>query len=164
VDDEDFDEGREMLTLRLSEALRAELEKDSGDGTILDNDLVRLSIHEAEAGEGAGQLIFPVSLSQPSHSDVSVNYRSADGSAQEGEEFQGAGGTLVIPAGEASAVIEIDITDDALDEEEKTLFVQLSEPVNAELDTARAEGTILDDDEPPVLTVENAVLLEKTAL
>ena len=163
VDDVDFDEGPEMLTLRLSEPLRAEFEKDAGDGTILDNDLVRLSIQGAEAGEGAGRLIFPVSLSQPSRSDVSVNYRSADGNAQEGEEYQGAGGTLVIPAGEASAVIEIDITDDAFDEEEKTLFVQLSEPVNAELDKVRAEGTILDDDEPPVLTIEDAVLLEKNS-
>jgi hypothetical protein len=53
---------------------------------------------------------------------------------------------VTLPAGQTLATIQASIKPDQLSENNETVFVNLSSPVNATLDDNQATGTILDDD------------------
>jgi hypothetical protein len=54
---------------------------------------------------------------------------------------------LTFPAGQTLATIQVSIKPDHLSENNETVFVNLSAPVNATLVDNQATGTILDDDD-----------------
>ena len=162
LDDAVFDEGSETFTVELSNPVRAVLDAHQGTGTIRDNDAVEISIADAQAEEGRGRLVFPVSLAAPSQSDIRIDYTTRDGAAGAGREYTAVSGTLTIPAGEPGGLIQVALLDDSIDEEEKTFTIQLSNTVNGKLLQTQAVGTILDDDPPPALTIEDAAMQEQT--
>ena len=122
--------------------------------TVVENDVpVRLAVADATGAEGAGVLHFVVSLSAASSKTVTVNYATADGTATAGSDYTGASGVLTFAPGVTdSQTIEVQITDDAADDEveAETFTVTLSGATNAELAVASATGTIEDDDDPAV--------------
>ena len=61
--------------------------------------------------EGAGQMVFTVSLSEPAAQDVFVNYTTVDGTATAGADYGAVSGTLTIPAGSTTATITVPIYD-----------------------------------------------------
>ena len=67
-------------------------------------------------------------------------------------------GRLTFAAGETSGTISVRVRDDALDEADETFTVILSAPKNARFDggTVSATGTIIDNDDPPALTIADA--------
>ena len=121
--------------------------------TVLENDTATLAIGDARGGEDAGVLEFVVSLSAASSQTVTVSYATADGTATAGSDYTGASGVLTFAAGVTeSQTIEVQITDDAADDEveAETFMVRLSGATNAELAVASGTGTIEDDDDPAV--------------
>ena len=162
LDDQEVDEGAETFTVELAEPVNAILDKAQAVGTIIDNDLVRLTISDARGRESDGRLSFGVTLSGASRSDTSVQYATQDGSAKAGRDYRPASGSLVIPAGATSGTISVGLIDDAVNEVEQTFTVSLLDPVNATLAVSQATGTILDDDPPPALTIEDAAMPEQT--
>ena len=122
-----------------------------------DDGLAALSIADATGAEAGGELAFTVSLASVSQAEATVDFATADGTATAGADYESASGTLTLAAGEISGTIRVRVLDDALDEADgETITVSLSGPVGATLDGASATGTIMDDDEPPVLTVADA--------
>ena len=66
-------------------------------------------------------------------------------------------GTLTFAPGETARTIRVAVVDDAVDEaDEESFAVTLSGPSGASLAHALATGVILDDDEPPALSVADA--------
>lgn len=126
-----------------------------------------LSINDLTVTEGPGaRAAFTVRLHPPSGRDVTVDYATLDGTAEAGEDFVGASGTLRFPPGTTELPLAITILDDSADEPTEIFHVQLSRPDGADLARARGTGTILDDD-PPGLSigdVEVNVGLEGAAL
>ena len=121
--------------------------------TVVENDTATLAIGDARGGEDAGVLEFVVSLSAASSKTVTVSYATADGTATAGSDYTGASGVLTFAAGVTeSQTIEVQITDDAADDEveAETFMVRLSGATNAELAVASGTGTIDDDDDPAV--------------
>ena len=121
--------------------------------TVVENDTATLAIGDARGREDAGVLEFVVSLSAASSNTVTVNYATADGTATAGSDYTGASGVLTFAPGVTdSQTIEVQITDDAADDEveAETFTVTLSGATNAELAVASATGTIEDDDDPAV--------------
>ena len=121
--------------------------------TVLENDTATLAIGDARGGEDAGVLEFVVSLSAASSQTVTVSYATVDGTATAGSDYTGASGVLTFAAGVTeSQTIEVQITDDAADDEveAETFMVRLSGATNAELAVASGTGTIEDDDDPAV--------------
>ena len=126
-----------------------------------------LSIADAEASEGAGEVRFGVTLDGPSAAEVTVGYATADYAtadpavsldpvAEAGIDYESAAGTLTFAPGEVSRTIRVPIVDDDLDEPDESFALVLSDPRGATLGRGSALGTIRDDDEPPALSVADA--------
>ena len=90
-------------------------------------------------------LAFPVGLSLPSGKTVTILYSTAPGTA-DSSDFVATSGMLTIPPGQTVGTIQIGIKPDRLSENNETVFLNLSSPVNATLVDTQATGTILDDD------------------
>jgi len=150
-------EGDETLRLMLSNAVNATLATNSATGTILDDDPVSasLSISDADGLESGGSLEFPVTLGgdRGAIQTVSVDYATSDGTAESGNDYEAASGTLTFPADASSRTIRVSLLVDELEEEQETFNVVLTDPVGASLARSTATGTIRDRvDTPPSMT------------
>ena len=98
-----------------------------------------------ETDSGTTNLVFDVTLTHPLLQTVTVDYTTADGTA-DGSDFEAASGTLTFAPGETSRSIIVAINGDTDNEPHETLVVDLSNPGNATLGDAQATGTIYDND------------------
>ena len=117
---------------------------------ILETDFPEITIGDAHAEEGAGQIVFDVRMDTETNRDVTVRWTTEDATATAGEDYAGGSGQLVFKPFETGKEVVIDLLDDDLDEPAETFAVILAEPVNATIGDARAIGTIRDDDLPLV--------------
>ncbi|MFM7205484.1 MAG: Calx-beta domain-containing protein [Planctomycetaceae bacterium] len=111
--------------------------------------LPQLTIGDAtviEGDAGTTSVAVPVSLSFASPNPVSFGYRTADGSAWQGLDYQAASGVVTIPVGETSTVITVNALGDLLQEDDETFMVTASAAQNAALSKATGTVTIVDDD------------------
>ena len=113
---------------------------------------VAISIGDARASEGAGSILFDVTLDRASGNIVTVDWATSDGTAEAPVDYKATtSGQLTFAAGETQKTLEVTLVDDVVDEaEEETFTVTLSNVVNADLAVASATGTINDDDDPRV--------------
>jgi Zn-dependent metalloprotease len=99
-----------------------------------------------EGDAGSSQVFFTVSLSKPTVVPVAVSFQTVDGTAQHGNDFDRASGTLVIPAGATSGRIFVEVKGDIVPEGEEVFFLRLTGVFNATLADAEAQATIGEDD------------------
>ena len=129
----------------------------TGDGRPLSHALsatvagpVGISVADARVEEDEGALLaFVVTLSRAAASAFTVDYATADGSAQAGVDYAAASGTLSFQAGESSKTIEVSVLDDAHDEGEETLTLSLSNASRGRVTDGEATGTIKNLDPLP---------------
>ena len=151
--DDALDEPDETLSVTLARPRNATLARDSGDGTITDNDAAPgLSVADAVGVEGT-RVTFAVELSVPSARQVGVDYATADGTALAASDYQAASDALVFAPFERTQTVTINLPDDSVEEDDETFTLTLSSVSNATLDRDTATGTITDDDRTPVLAV-----------
>lgn len=117
-----------------------------------------VSVTEGNAGSVAA--VFTVSLDVASGDQVTVDYATSDGTALAPGDYQSAGGTITIPPGEMSATVTVQVNGDVLDEADETYAVTLSNPVNATIADGSGVGTIIDDDPPPSLSINDVAIPE----
>ena len=89
-----------------------------------------------------GSIAFTVTLDEAASGTVTVDYATADGSAEAGDDYTAASGTLRFAAGETSKAISVAIDDDIDNESDETFTVTLSNASGADLGTQAATGTI----------------------
>ncbi len=120
--------------------------------TIVEDDRTTLSVANAEAAEGDGEMTFRVSVDAPGEQQVSARYATVSGTAREDVDYEGTEGTVVVPPGQTSAEIVVQLVDDTVNETAETFQLRLTEFVNANqgIASVSATGTILDDDLPTV--------------
>ncbi len=100
-----------------------------------------------EGGPGESRVLsFPVSLSASSDREVRVEWSVIGDSATAGEDFEPAGGVLVLPAGTRTARIDVPLRGDAEDEPAETLKLLLRRAKHARLVHSAVRGTIANDD------------------
>jgi beta-glucanase (GH16 family) len=117
---------------------------------------IRVQDLTIEEGDDTRKIFVDIRLDKSSDETVLVKLHTQDGSAEAGEDFVTVNnasvefppGTLVVPFG-------IDILGDRLVEPDENFSVQLSQPVGAELETAVASITLLNDDVDSVLIPES---------
>jgi predicted acyl esterase len=124
--------------------------------TVADRTVV--SIADASATEGADgtttPMTFTVTVSPPQSQDVSVTWRTANGTARAGSDYVGvADGALTIPAGETSATLAVTVNGDGFDENDETFTVELTQVQGAGRGDTLATGTIRDDDDKGLLRI-----------
>ena len=132
-----------------------------------DDGVPRLSISSPTVAEGSGSssLEFIVMLSVASSQQVTVDYEDAGtGTATSGDDYTAiTAGTLTFAAGVTSDTLAVTVLADALDEDDETVIVELSNASNAAISTATGTGTITDDDAPPVVSIASASVTEGDA-
>ncbi|HEX8312714.1 MAG TPA: Calx-beta domain-containing protein, partial [Chthoniobacteraceae bacterium] len=162
-------EGDELFTLNLSSPTNATLLDPTGQGTILNDDVQpppTISIADTtiiEGSNGTTFATFTIGLSQTSSQPVTVQYATANGSATEPDDYTGlALTTLTFAPGELTKTVSVTINDDTAVEGDETFTLNLSNPTNATLLDATGQGTILNDDVPPVpqLSIDNVTVNE----
>ena len=111
---------------------------------------VGIAVADARVDENAGApLAFAVTLSRAASERLTVDYATADGSAQAGADYTAASGTLTFQAGESSQTVNVTVLDDSHDDSEETLTLTLSNPSSGRLTDAEATGTIVNSDPLP---------------
>ena len=114
---------------------------------------VAFDMARSEEDEGKGPAKIDVSLSTASGKRASVEYAVTGGTAENGKDYTLTNGTLVFEPGELSKSIDIGIIDDKLHEDNETIEVTLSNPVNAVLGKQTVHTyTIIDNDPEPTVT------------
>ena len=96
---------------------------------------------------------------------MTVDYTTADGTANAPGDYTTTQGTLTIPAGQCgpsstACQISVPTDDDTLYENNETFTVTLSNPTGATIADGTATGTIVDNDAQPVVMIANNALLE----
>jgi len=138
-------------------------------GTILDDDgIPRITVGDAEASEGDGTIGFAVTLSHAAETDITLHYRTIDGTpptrrddgdgaiptvctddpatatASPTTDYVPATGTLTVRAGDTEATIDVAIRDDRFAEcpprEYFTLRLALPEPTDPDEPVAELPG------------------------
>lgn len=154
VNGDTLDEANETLFVNLSNATSAAILDARGQGTITDNDPTpSLSINDLpnipEGDTGTSIANFTVTLSAASGQTVTVNYATADGTANVGSDYASTSGTLTFNLGETNKQIPVTINGDTTFEPNETFFVNLTTPVNATISDTQGQGTITNDDAAP---------------
>jgi uncharacterized protein YhjY with autotransporter beta-barrel domain len=146
----------ESFAVNVTNVVGATVADAQGQGTILNDDpLPTVSIADIAVNEGNSgftSALLTVTLSAPSSRPVVVQYASVDGTATAPSDYASVSGTLIIPAGMTTMPITVQINGDTTVELDETFQVNLSNPVNAVLGNASAVVTILNDDQPVVVS------------
>jgi hypothetical protein len=109
-------------------------------------------------GEGDGLAVITVNLSAASSQMVSVDYATSDLDAVAGVDYIATSGTLIFPPGVTSAAFTITITADLTMESNESLFLTLSNPANAVIDSNNPTTLTIMDDDIPLPSVEFMLL------
>ncbi|WP_228281187.1 Calx-beta domain-containing protein, partial [Malaciobacter pacificus] len=75
-------------------------------------------------------------------------------------DYLGVNGTITFAAGETSKIITVPVVNDDVYENPESMYVNLSNPVNAEIADEQGEGRIQDEADKPELTVSNTEVVE----
>jgi len=114
------------------------------------------SVSVLEGNSGVTPATFTVTLSAPSTVPASVQFATADGTAKAGSDYLSTSGTLTFAPGETSKTIAVSVVGDTMQEDNETFLVLLSKPTGgATISTNAGVGTILDDDGPPALAIND---------
>ncbi|MCX5671736.1 MAG: PA14 domain-containing protein, partial [Planctomycetota bacterium] len=136
-------------------------------GTIQNDDPVpSITINDVQIVEGSAgttNFVFTVSLSAVSGFAATVQYATANGTAQSPADYAAASGTLTFNPGDLSKQVTVVVQGDLLDENDETFFVNLSTPTNSTIGDNQGIGTILDDDPLPALSISDVQVTEGDA-
>lgn len=166
-------EGNETFQVLLASAVNASISDGTGVGTIVDNEaLPVISVNRPTVAEGndgeVGFLTFKLTLSGPSSKPVSVTFATGVAAAvpvanraTADDDYSPVPATLITFApGEVSKEVLVDVLGDGIDENNESVGVKLTSPVNAILASAAGEGVITDNDAAPTLSITDLVLAE----
>ena len=155
-------ESTETFNVNLTSATNGTIMDPSAVGTITNDDAVpQISVDSASAYEGnvgTTQVIFTLSLNEPSGLPASVIVNTAGITATAGTDYTSIVNQLVTFApGETTKTVTVFSKSDVLYENGETLSLTLSSPTTATISgTGIGIGTILDDDIAPTLSINNA--------
>lgn len=156
-------EADETFFLNLSNPNNATLADGLAVGTIVDDGdppLVQLSAASYRAPEDSGSLPITITLSAPFAEPVTVTYAIEDITTTAGEDYRFPGDPLVIPAGESETAFILTIVGDQAFETDETARIVLTGIENGQPGSPQqADLVIADDDDPPVVSVNDATLV-----
>jgi hypothetical protein len=115
-----------------------------------------------EGDAGSSQMSFTVSRSFITDTTYTVDYETITGTATANVDFTHIPtDTLTFGPGDMTQTVTIDILADTLDEEDEQFTVQLSnQSLEVQVGDFSGTGTILDNDAPPSLTIDDVTFAE----
>ncbi|MEM7032678.1 MAG: Calx-beta domain-containing protein [Chloroflexota bacterium] len=154
-------EETESFNVILSNPQVGTIADGTGLGTITDNDpQPDLAINDVTIMESVSPAEFTVSLSAVSDLIISVDYATGDDTAEAGSDYEATSGTLIFNPGELTKTVAVSITDNNLDEFDETFNIQLSAATNAGITVGTGVGIIVDDEDPPAVSISDDTVAE----
>jgi len=122
--------------------------------------------HDSGHDQGPVYAVFTITLSHPALTDVSIDFSTADGTAVSGGhgvdmgDYGHTSGTLIIPAGETSGTIEVEILGDrGVESDSEYFYLNLSNAHGATIADGQATATIIDSGHGEGSTGEGDILV-----
>jgi hypothetical protein len=109
----------------------------------------RISIDDVsrvEGNAGTTSFVFNVNLSAAAIAPITVHYATANDTAQAGQDYVAASGTLTFARGDTTKTITVLVNGDRLGEPNETFFVNLDSSTNATINDGQGVGNIVDDE------------------
>jgi hypothetical protein len=103
-----------------------------------------VAVTEGHAGTRAAT--FTVTLTIPSSQPVTVDYATANGTANGDADYLPTAGTLTFAPGETTKTFSVPVIGDRIGEANETFVVNLGNPTNSYVADGQAVGTITDDE------------------
>ena len=160
VNDDSRVEADETFTTSLSNVVdggRGVTAGSGGTATIQNDDAAEFSISGVSQAEGAGDMTFTVTLSNPVDVAVSVDVSTADGTATtaDGDYVAVSSQTLSFAAGDTSETFTVGVSDDSTVELDETFTTALSNVVDGGRGvTAGSDGTgTIENDDAAEFTI-----------
>ena len=158
------DEFDETYNVGLSNATGATIADATGVGTIVDNDAPpTVSVNDVSIDEPDSEpqyATFTISLSEASGKPVSANVITEYGTAGAGDAGTVNGARKDFAPGQTQRTERVLVRSDVLDEFDETLDMVAYNPVNATIGDGRGTATIVDDDDPPTVSVSDVSINE----
>ncbi|MYJ44285.1 MAG: hypothetical protein F4069_02985, partial [Rhodothermaceae bacterium] len=154
VKEDALTEGDETFHVTLSRPRNAVIARGVATGTIGDNEgMPHLRVDDILVREDGEEAIFTVWLSLPSTRLVTVAYRSVDGTAMAGADYEETSGTVAFAPGEMQKKVGVRLLRGKRDWRGETFTLVLTSASNAQLEDAEAMATIVEAEK-----VESGVL------
>jgi uncharacterized repeat protein (TIGR01451 family) len=150
----------ETLFVNLTGATNATIDDGQGTGTIRNDDgaLPQVFVNDVTLNEGdtgTTSFEFTVLLTRTNAEPVTVDFTTADDTAVAPGDYAPVSGTLTFAPGDTSETITVDVAGETLIEPDERFFLNLSNPDGATIGDSQAAGTIVNDDHPPVATIDD---------
>lgn len=148
-------EADEQFALRIISATGVPISRSIAYCTIFNDDpmpVPSVSVSDVRLTEGRSSrkmFAFVVSLSERAPVEVTVDYRTADGTAVAGLDYIATSGTLRFMPGVTKRSVSVWVTGDTTVEDTEQFTLELLSPSNATLGRSIGLGTILNDDRAP---------------
>jgi gliding motility-associated-like protein len=155
-----------LLTVQATDGTNATTGLITVNVTNTDSD-VSLSINDvslSEGNSGTTAMSFTVTSNVAVANDLTFDYATAEVEAVVPNDFTPAAGTLTFSTGETYKTITISIVGDKLDENNETFTITLSNASAGMISDNLAVGTIIDDDNSPVIDNASATVQEDAAV
>jgi hypothetical protein len=118
------------------------------DGQVTIKQPPSLSINDAQVTEGDSgttEMVFTINLSSASTDVVTLDYSTANGTAND-RDYVAKAGSLSFDPGQTQQTVRVPITGDLMVEGDETFMVNVTGVVNAVVQDGQAVGTIVDND------------------
>ncbi|MYD69089.1 MAG: hypothetical protein F4241_12150 [Rhodothermaceae bacterium] len=144
VTDDELLEEDESFVVTLSNPRQAIIARETGTGTILDNDggAVTLRVEDAVVVDDEERVRFRVVLSHAQGQSISAVYRTRDGTARAGEDYEASSGVVTLIPGTMEAMITVPLLHGGQDRHEETFTVHLESSGHAEITKGVGVATI----------------------
>ena len=103
-----------------------------------------VTVTEGNTGTRSATVVLTISP-MPSNA-VTLSYRTADGTAAAGTDYDSAAGTLTIPAGRTTWSVNVTVRGDRKRERDEVFFVDLTNATGATISDGQGAATIRNDD------------------
>ncbi len=116
----------------------------------------RVDVTQPE-GNSLNQMVFTVTLSNPSQQSVSLIYSTENGTATAGSDYVGVSNTLLtFNPGEVSKQISINILGDFVVEPSENFLLNINSATNATILDSQGVGTLTNDDTPGTIQFQSS--------
>lgn len=134
------------------------------DNVNVDSCVPGISVNDVsvvEGNTGTTNANFTVSLSAPSGQTVTVNYSTANGTASSASDYTSTPfAVLSFAPGQTAKTVAVPVNGDTTYENDETFFVNLAGAVNASVADSQGQGTIVNDDAVPTLSINDVTVTE----
>ena len=157
-------ENDETFTVNLSGATGATIADGQGLGTIQNDDLPTISVSDyshLEGNTGKTAFTFTISLSAAAPFEVSVGYRTKNGTATAPSDYVGANGTAAFAPGQTTKTVTVQVIGDRTPEADETFSLVLAGAPHATIADGTGIGTIKNDDPAADLSITKSASVKE---